>query len=196
MFGTDDIFFRSANPDHRTVSKTATQPVCNSHQSVREPLQLKIRSSKLRLSRPRPPVLRRLLHQQPTCGYSAWLSTAFTCTTMFLGAWPDVSYTRACCGSVPGTTQPSACGDALWASRQTKSKILWHLTWCWHTNTHTSTVTHRLRTLCMHELTPSRFLVPPPLAPSWYWLNSLFFCVFCLFFLYKCFFFFFFSFLS
>ena len=100
-------------------------------------------------------------NQQPTCGYSTWLSMAFTCTTMFLGAWPDISYTRAYRGSVPGTTQPSACGDALWASRQTKSKILWHLAWCWHTNTHASTVTHRLRTLCMHELTPSRFPVPP-----------------------------------
>ena len=63
MFGTDDIFFRSVNPDHRTVSKTATQPVCNSHQSVMESLQLKIRSSKLCLSRPQPPVLRLLLHR-------------------------------------------------------------------------------------------------------------------------------------
>ena len=25
--------------------------------------------------------------KQPTCGYSAWLSTAFTCTTMLLGVW-------------------------------------------------------------------------------------------------------------
>ena len=89
MFGTDDIFFQSVNPDHRTVSKTATQPVCNTHQSAMEPLQLKIRSSKLC-----PPVHGRqsfasfytAVNQQPTCGYAAWLSTAFTCTTVFLGA--------------------------------------------------------------------------------------------------------------
>ena len=72
MFGTDDIFFRSVNPDHRTVSKTATQLVCNSHQSVMEPLQLKIRSSKLCLSRPLPPVLRRLLHRSNP-GADLWL---------------------------------------------------------------------------------------------------------------------------
>ena len=89
MFGTDDIFFRSVNPDHRTVSKTATQPVCNSHQSVMEPLQLKVRSSKLCLCRPWPPVLRRLLHRSNSAA-DLWLLslalTAFTCTTMVLGA--------------------------------------------------------------------------------------------------------------
>ena len=63
MFGTDDIFFRSVNPDHITVSKTATQPVCNTRQSAMEPLQLKIRSSMLCLSRSWSPVLRRLLHR-------------------------------------------------------------------------------------------------------------------------------------
>ena len=61
---------------------------------------------------------------EQTCGYSAWLSTAFTCTTMFLGVWPDVSYTRAYCSSMPGATKLSACSDTLWASCQTRSKIL------------------------------------------------------------------------
>ena len=72
MFGTDDIISRSVNPDHRTVSKTATQQVCNSHQSVMEPLQLKIRSSKLCLSRPWPPVLRRDLHRSNSAA-DPWL---------------------------------------------------------------------------------------------------------------------------
>ena len=117
MFGTDDIISRSVNPDHRTVSKTATQQVCNTNQSAMEPLQLKVRSSKLCLSRPWPPVLRRHLHRSNSAAdpwllslalhsvhmhhhvpwgvttcllhqglISAWLSTAFTCTTMFPGA--------------------------------------------------------------------------------------------------------------
>ena len=72
MFGTDDIFSRSVNPDHRTVSKTATQPVCNTHQSAMGLLQLKVRSSKLCLSCPWPPVLHRLLHcSNPTA--NLWL---------------------------------------------------------------------------------------------------------------------------
>ena len=63
MFGTDDIFSWSVNPDHRTVSKIAKELVCNTHQWAMEPLQLKVKSSKLCLSRPWPPVLRRLLHR-------------------------------------------------------------------------------------------------------------------------------------
>ena len=34
MFGTYNTFSRSVNPDHNTVSKTATQLVCNTHQSA------------------------------------------------------------------------------------------------------------------------------------------------------------------
>ena len=77
MFGTDDIFSRSVNPHHRTVSKTATQPVCNTHQSAMEPLQLKVRAANCA------PAVHGLLSfaafytaatQRPTCGYSAWLS--------------------------------------------------------------------------------------------------------------------------
>ena len=34
MFGTYTTFSRSVNPDHSTVSKTATQLVCNTHQST------------------------------------------------------------------------------------------------------------------------------------------------------------------
>ena len=50
MFGTDDIFSWSVNPDHRTVSKIAKELVCNTHQWAMEPLQLKVRSSKLLLA--------------------------------------------------------------------------------------------------------------------------------------------------
>ncbi len=128
MFGTDDIFFRSVNPDHRTVSRTATQPVCNSHQSVMEPLQLKIRSSKLCLYRPRPPVLRRLLHRSKPAADLWLLSLALHGVHMHhhvpWGVTRCLLHQGLLWFRARHNPAVNPRDDALWASRQTKSKIL------------------------------------------------------------------------
>ena len=87
MFGTDDIS-RAMNPDHSTVTKTTTELVCNTHPSATGAPTTEGQKQQT-ASRVHGCLSFAALYtattQQPTCGYSAWLFTAFTCTTMFLG---------------------------------------------------------------------------------------------------------------
>ena len=123
MFGTDDIFFQSVNPDHRSqqdsYATSLQHPSVGDGTPTTEDQKQQTVPLPFMATCPSPPST-----LEQTCGYSAWLSTAFTCTTMFLGVWPDVSYTRAYCSSMPGAIKLSACSDMLWASCQTRSKIL------------------------------------------------------------------------
>ena len=156
MFGTDDIFFRSVT---QTTEQSARQ--LRNRSAIPTSQRWSPYNWRSEAANCASPVHGHLsftaANQQPTCGYSAWLSTAFTCTTMFLGR--DQMSPTPGPTAVPCQVQPSH-QPAVTHSGQVVRPNPKYLTRCWHTNTHTFTVTHRLRTLCMHELT-----FPIPCSP-------------------------------